>query len=465
MSNTQLVVLSVADERSARDLASILSEIDRRDENVSIVDAAIALKDFRGKPQTIQLKQPVESSSGSLGAMFGGITSVFREKGIDEGILRKKADIMAPGQVALFVLYTGTWDKSRRALRHALNMFGIAYKDARQKTTPSPTHDDYVYRPGFAATSDQLDSGSFDSVGSDAGAEREFEGETFDSSIDWPSPGAYGEWTELEGDDPYFGEDSAGFDEEDPMFGSEPTIAGAVDAHGDYDDDFDEHEAFFRQTDDDDDFDNELDDELDGRLEADAALADSGELREEDDIALYRGLGDSPSNEDEDWLIDEVNKFDAIAEATRAALIAGAKQSAASAAHASADTGDIDTSDEARDEGEQNEALREASAGIAEQSANIRMLGSLQRETGLELVEIAAELAEFGQEVREQEMALLSAVLSNRGEKLHALAMQIVSGANSASELARTLDGASKTVEEFGVNEMYEDEAPDFVEG
>ena len=130
MSDTQLVVLSLPSEESATDLVRQLDAIDKLDANVKIVDVAIAVRDRRGKPKLKQLKVAGATKGGFFGAIggaFAGLASLFRDSGIDDDMMRRTAQDLAPGEVALFLLYSGDWRRSSAVLQDALAAHGIRY--------------------------------------------------------------------------------------------------------------------------------------------------------------------------------------------------------------------------------------------------------------------------------------------------------------------------------------------------
>ena len=138
MSDTQLVVLSLWSEDSARDLVRQLDAIDKLDKNVTIVDAAMVVKNRRGKPKLTQLKTAGSTQGGLAGAVsgaFSGLASLFRDAGLDDDMMRRTGEDLAPGEVALFILYQGDWQRSSAVLQDALAAHGIQY---RSGGTPSP---------------------------------------------------------------------------------------------------------------------------------------------------------------------------------------------------------------------------------------------------------------------------------------------------------------------------------------
>ena len=111
-----------------RDLVRQLDAIDKLDENVTIVDAAMVVKDRRGKPKLTQLKVAGSTQGGLAGAIsgaFSGLASLFRDAGIDDDMMRRTGEDLAPGEVALFILYQGDWQRSSAVLQDALAAHGI----------------------------------------------------------------------------------------------------------------------------------------------------------------------------------------------------------------------------------------------------------------------------------------------------------------------------------------------------
>ncbi len=164
--------------------------------------------------------------------------------------------------------------------------------------------------------------------------------------------------------------------------------------------------------------------------------------------------------DEEDWLMDGISKYDAIAEASRAALIAGAAKETRTAdleEYASQVEGLSESIDEAGVADKlQGEELLAASAEVDEAGAQVSLLGLERRTSGLEIGRIAGELSQISHEVREEELALLSAVLGSRSERLQELAAELVASAASARELASLLDETGDDVGDLGANEVDE---------
>lgn len=153
MSDTQLVVLSVKDEAAAQQLLEQLQVIDENDENVTIMDAAIAIKSRRGR---IRLKQTKDMGfvkgglgggavgviagalvagpfgaavGGVLGGLGAGLFARFQDVGIEDKLMRKMARDLHAGRAALFLLFSGDWSRSNQALQATLRSHGIRYVD------------------------------------------------------------------------------------------------------------------------------------------------------------------------------------------------------------------------------------------------------------------------------------------------------------------------------------------------
>ena len=79
--------------------------------------------------------------AGAIGGAFSGLASIYRDVGIDDDMMRRTAEDLSAGEVALFILYTGTWNRSSVVLqdaltarRHSLHRLEAAKPDARPDT-------------------------------------------------------------------------------------------------------------------------------------------------------------------------------------------------------------------------------------------------------------------------------------------------------------------------------------------
>jgi uncharacterized membrane protein/predicted flap endonuclease-1-like 5' DNA nuclease len=130
--STTLVAFELSDADAARAVYKRLREIDDKDDNMRIVDAAYAHKVNKKK---VHLEQTGDMGAGRgavgggtvglitglmiggpVGALVGavgigalsGLYSGLRDSGVPNGFMRKLGKELEPGQTALFVMYTGT---------------------------------------------------------------------------------------------------------------------------------------------------------------------------------------------------------------------------------------------------------------------------------------------------------------------------------------------------------------------
>jgi uncharacterized membrane protein/predicted flap endonuclease-1-like 5' DNA nuclease len=143
-----LAGLVVSDKQKAHALLKTLQEIDKKDDNVKILDAAFAYKDKHGN---ISLEQPSDLSGkkagmggalisalagavilgpvglvagGLIGGALSGLYGRMRDTGVDDGFMKQLAQSLDPGGTALFLLYQGRWEASMEAVEGALNQAG-----------------------------------------------------------------------------------------------------------------------------------------------------------------------------------------------------------------------------------------------------------------------------------------------------------------------------------------------------
>jgi len=143
-----LAGLVVSDKQKAHALLKTLQQIDAKDDNVKILDAAFAYKDKHGN---ISLDQPSDLSGkkagmggalisalagavilgpvglvagGLIGGALSGLYGKLRDTGVDDGFMKQLAQSLDPGGTALFLLYQGRWEASMDAVEGALNQAG-----------------------------------------------------------------------------------------------------------------------------------------------------------------------------------------------------------------------------------------------------------------------------------------------------------------------------------------------------
>ena len=405
MSDKQLVVLSLASEESARDLVRQLETIDKLDANVTIIDAAIALKNRRGKPKLKQLKGAGAAKGGVIGAIGGalsGLTAVFRDAGIDEDMMRRTAEDLSAGEVALFLLYTGHWDRSGAVLHDALAAHGIRYDNdprsqsriAEPPSAPLPVAESESGGPVSAIVPDEAEEDAYD--------------------------------------EPIF--------DEEPIFEHEPVIEQEA-AYSDepvFDDDleFTDEEALNAQAD------------LEPRpVQYSAATSDQ---------AANSSDASGVATESEPAL--DVEPDDPVANAARQAIAASAgtyvsdatttEEGVGSSSELFASGGEAD-----RQEGEE---ILDVSARTGEAGAQIGLLSLERKYSGLEIGRIAGELAQLGREIGPRDLPLLSAILANRSGVLQRISAETIASAATANELAGVLKSTGGQVGELGVAEMEE---------
>jgi uncharacterized membrane protein/predicted flap endonuclease-1-like 5' DNA nuclease len=132
----------------ARRLLKAVEKIDEGDENVKIIDAAVADHHKRGRvtvKQThdvsgrkggvrggsigviagaVMLGPPGAAIGGALGATLAGLYARFRDIGIDDKLMRKVAHDVDRGKSAVFVQYEGDWAASIDAVGEAIRAEG-----------------------------------------------------------------------------------------------------------------------------------------------------------------------------------------------------------------------------------------------------------------------------------------------------------------------------------------------------
>jgi uncharacterized membrane protein len=132
----------------ARRLLKAVEKIDEGDENVKILDAAVADHHKRGRvtvKQThdvsgrkggvrggsigviagaVMLGPPGAAIGGALGATLAGLYARFRDIGIDDKLMRKVAHDVDRGKSAVFVQYEGDWAASIDAVGEAIRAEG-----------------------------------------------------------------------------------------------------------------------------------------------------------------------------------------------------------------------------------------------------------------------------------------------------------------------------------------------------
>jgi predicted flap endonuclease-1-like 5' DNA nuclease len=126
---------------AARRFLTEVQRIDKADDNVKIVDAAVVDRTKRGRIKVHQtedtgaLKGGVRGAAigvvvgtivlgpagpivgGVLGGTLGGLHNRFRDVGIDDKFMRSAAQEIDNGKSALFVLYEGNWSGSIGAIQ------------------------------------------------------------------------------------------------------------------------------------------------------------------------------------------------------------------------------------------------------------------------------------------------------------------------------------------------------------
>jgi len=140
-----LAVFVLENDGAARSFLKVVQKIDEADDNVKIVDAAIADRTKRrGKVKVHQtedtgaLKGGVRGSAigvivggillGPVGAVIGGaaggtlagVHNRMRDIGIDDKFMKQTAAEVEKGKSALFVLYEGDWSGSIGAIQDAI---------------------------------------------------------------------------------------------------------------------------------------------------------------------------------------------------------------------------------------------------------------------------------------------------------------------------------------------------------
>ena len=147
-SDRTLAVFLVDSGDGARRLLKAVEKIDEGDENVKILDAAVADHHKRGRVKVkqthdvsgrkggvrggsigviagaVMLGPPGAAIGGALGATFAGLYSRFRDIGIDDKLMRKVAHDVDRGKSAVFVQYEGDWAASSDAVGEAIRAEG-----------------------------------------------------------------------------------------------------------------------------------------------------------------------------------------------------------------------------------------------------------------------------------------------------------------------------------------------------
>ena len=139
-----LAVFVMEDPVATRRLLKVVQEIDKKDPNVKIVDAAIADRTKRGRVKvhqtedtagmkggfrggaigvvvgTILLGPAGAVIGGAAGGIFGGLHNRFRDIGIDDKFMKQITSEVEKGASALFVQYEGNWSASHGAVQDAI---------------------------------------------------------------------------------------------------------------------------------------------------------------------------------------------------------------------------------------------------------------------------------------------------------------------------------------------------------
>ena len=143
-----LAVFLVDSGDGARRLLKAIEKIDEGDENVEILDAAVADHHKRGRVTVKQTHDvsgrkggvrggsvgviagavmagpPGAAVGGALGATLAGLYARFRDIGIDDALMRKVAHDIDRGKSAVFVQYEGNWAASSDAVGEAIRAEG-----------------------------------------------------------------------------------------------------------------------------------------------------------------------------------------------------------------------------------------------------------------------------------------------------------------------------------------------------
>ena len=139
------------DSEKAHALLKTLQEIDVKDDDVKIVDAAFAHKNKDGK---ISLEQTTDMTGGkgalggalvtalagaavagpvglvvggALGAGLSGLYGRLRDTGVDDKYMKDLARKLEPGKTILYILYEGEWTGSVAAFANALLASGVVH--------------------------------------------------------------------------------------------------------------------------------------------------------------------------------------------------------------------------------------------------------------------------------------------------------------------------------------------------
>jgi uncharacterized membrane protein len=416
MSDKQLVVLSLASEDSARDLVRQLEAIDKLDANVTIIDAAIAMKNRRGKVRLKQLKGAGAANGGVIGAIggaFSGLTAIFRSTGIDEDMMRRTAEDLSAGEVALFLLYTGHWDRSSTVLHDALAAHGIGYEDNRRLESR-------VAAPSSSPIPvDVADSG---------GRVREFAPDEADEN----SPDKYVYEEPIFDEEPVY--------EEGPVMDQEAVFEEPV-----FDDglDFPDEAELVAPV------------ELDAKAELEPLPVHDVEATPEQAVESSEASAVVTESDP----VSVVEPGDPVANAARRAIAAAVAETRASDSEAIGEAvgalSEVVAGAGETDVREGEEAL-DAAARIGDAGAHIGLLALERKYSGLEIGRIAGELAQIGREVGERDLPLLFAILANRSGMLQRIAAETIASAATARELAGVLDTTGGQVGELGAAEMEE---------
>ena len=140
-----LAVFLLDDHDAARDFLKIVQAIDKADDKVTIVDAAIA--DRSKRRGSVKVHQTEDTGGlkgglrggaigvvvgtillgpagplvgGAVGGVLAGLHNRFRDIGIDDKFMKQVAGEVEKGRSALFVLYQGDWSGSIGAISDAV---------------------------------------------------------------------------------------------------------------------------------------------------------------------------------------------------------------------------------------------------------------------------------------------------------------------------------------------------------
>ena len=139
-----LTAFLVDNDAVAKRLLKKIQVIDKADEHVRIVDAAIVHKAKFGRVKVHQtmdtggmkggargatigviagaiIAGPAGAAvAGAAGGVLGGLHNKFRDVGINDGFMKQVASEIEKGQSAVFVMYEGVWAQSIGAIQDAI---------------------------------------------------------------------------------------------------------------------------------------------------------------------------------------------------------------------------------------------------------------------------------------------------------------------------------------------------------